>query len=112
MLRSARPDSAMWWRLRVDESSPGTQRDGTVAAWGDNSSNQTAVPAGLSNVVAIATELALAEWLWRPRRERASSVAYPAHGRLEETAEICRLGFQGQVLSSAPVKESGFLFQI
>ena len=28
--------------------------DGTVAAWGDNSSGQTTVPAGLSNVVAMA----------------------------------------------------------
>src|SRR5882724_5919230 len=28
--------------------------EGTVVAWGDNSSNQTNVPSGLSNVVAIA----------------------------------------------------------
>jgi alpha-tubulin suppressor-like RCC1 family protein len=32
--------------------------DGTVAAWGDNTSGQTAIPTGLTNVIAIADPLA------------------------------------------------------
>ena len=99
--------------IAVDESfSLALKRDGTVAAWGDNSSNQTAVPAGLSNVVAIATGIGISGVAMATTTGNVpSSVHIQPHGRLEETAEIADLVFKGQVLSSAPVRNPGFLFQ-
>ena len=45
----------MWWPLQAGSyHSLALKYDGTVVAWGDDSAGQTNVPAGLSNVVAIA----------------------------------------------------------
>jgi hypothetical protein len=99
--------------IAVDENfSLALKRDGTVAAWGDNSSNQTAVPAGLSNVVAIATGMGISGVAFALTTGNVpASVHIEPRGELEETAEISDLIFKGQVLSSAPAGNPGFLFQ-
>ena len=99
--------------IAVDESfSMALKRDGTVAAWGDNSSNQTAVPAGLSNVVAIAAGIGFSGVAMAiTTGEVPASVHRQPRGPLEVMAEISDLIFKGQVLSSAPVVNAGFVLQ-
>jgi len=95
-----------------DRVSLALKRDGTVVAWGDNSSGQTNVPPGLSNVVAIAVGEAFnGVAMALTTGNVPSSVHKEPHGRLELTAEISDLVFKGQVLSSAPAGNPGFLFQ-
>jgi hypothetical protein len=83
------------------------KRDGTVVAWGnDNSMGQLSVPAGLSNVAAIAAGgffgLALTTG------EVPPSVHIIPHGRLEEMTQKSDFIFKGQALSSVPFTNSAF----
>jgi hypothetical protein len=85
------------------------KRDGAVTAWGANYQGQTDVPAGLSNVVAIAAgdqfSLAVTTGPIPP------SVPLPAYGRLGEMTAEADLVFKGEALSSTRVTNKAFRIQ-
>jgi hypothetical protein len=82
------------------------KRDGTVVAWGGNYFGQTSVPAGLSNVVAIASGWQFG--LALTTGKIPASVYIQPHGRLEELERKADLVFKGQVISNTQITNAAF----
>jgi hypothetical protein len=80
--------------------------DSTVVAGGGNYSGQASVPAGLSNVVAIAAAGDLGFGL--TTGNIPASVFIYAHGRLEEMEREASLIFKGQVISTRAATNASF----